>query len=95
MGVNADITSAFALEQSQGRDIVIEAPITQLTDGTMISSAGFGTSDAGAILIEAKQSSELTGRGQITSSIQTASGGNITLEPGGLLHLRGSSISIC
>lgn len=82
-----------ALEQSQGRAISIIAPVTQLRDGAVISSASFGTGAAGAIRIRAAQSLELTEGSQITTSTQTTSGGDITLEPGALLHLRDSSIS--
>lgn len=82
-----------ALELSQGRAILIEAPVTQLTDGASISSASFGTAAAGAIRIRAEESLELSGGSQITSSSETTSGGSIALELGGVLRLRDSRIS--
>ena len=82
-----------AQDKSHGRALIISAPVMQLKDGAVISSASFGEGTAGAIQISAEQSLELTNGSQITSSTLTTSGGDININSGHLLYLSASNIS--
>jgi len=75
-----------------GGDIVVDAGSIIVADAGRIGSSSRGTGFAGSLLIRASDKLQLLG-GEITAEAFEGNGGNITVEVGNLVELRGAKIT--
>ncbi len=76
----------------RGGDMIVEAEMVSLTEGTVISAASSGAGDAGSVIITAGDLF-LRGNSAITTEATEAGGGDISVTARNLLRLQDSDIT--